>query len=138
MFYLILATTPVPVGGLVRCMFAVDGDKEVAKKFIREQGVTTPGVRYQLQGPLPADAADSLICCMQTQAPLIAPAQAGQMQGMQGGARPDGQMTQGGFQELGDQSLPSEADDAMFGEASDGTYTDIVLEGGASRELPRQ
>lgn len=128
-----------------RTLFCHPGDRTAAIEFCKQQRLGTRGIKYQVIGPIGTyGGPDPLVLCIQQALPPIPAIDPRSVQaalsnphGQAGQNRPDGQLDSGGFQELGDHALPTDADQAVFGEVTDGTYSDIVQDGGAAREIPR-
>lgn len=147
MLYILCATSALPVGAPMRVVFNVAGDKQAAINFIRTQRIgelpiTLKGVRYKVELIGSNDCADNMILCVQPQFPQVDASQAVQAaqyspQGQQGQQRPSGELDAMGFQVLGDEALPVSGDGDVFGDERDSTVSDLIIDGGAPREIPR-
>jgi hypothetical protein len=142
MFYMIVASTPVPIGGRQVILVNHPGDKAQVAQFCRDQGLPTKGVKYKIEGPLPQNDPTPMVLLTQLMMPpQISPeavaAAMSDPHGQRGQTRPSSQPDSMGFAQMGDEALPVAGDGNMFDETNDGTVSDILQDGGAMREIPR-
>jgi hypothetical protein len=142
MYYLMIATSPVPIGGRQAVMINHPGDKSQVIQFVREQGLPTKGVKYRIEGPLPQNDPTPMVLLTQIMLPpQVSPeavaAAMSDPHGQRGQNRPTGQPDGMGFAQMGDEALPVAGDGNMFDEVNDGTISDILQDGGAMREVQR-
>lgn len=140
MIFFMMATSPVPPDGVETAVFNVAEPRiEAAKRFAVEQGLPTQGVKYKILLIGQTNDTTPLILCVQRKPLILDPSQAALLDphGQRGQNRPAGELDSAGFQALGDEALPTEGDGAMYQEPVDGTFSDIINEGGAPREIPR-
>jgi hypothetical protein len=140
-FWIVLNTSPLPVGAPERIVVNHPGSKEAVISWLRTQNVLPHNVRYTIQGPLPTNDPTPMLLAVQPHllnlssaavaAALSAP------RGQAGQNAPDSNVDSMGFQRLGDLSLPVSTDEAVFGEVDDGTVTDIIHNGGSMVEQQR-
>lgn len=142
MIWLLAATSEVPLGGNERVMFTHPStDRAVVIPYVKAQALGTRGVRYQLH-PIPHNDPNELVLCIQRAVPVLSEdaVQAAQSapHGQAGQVRPTTDRDNMGYQELGDEALPLNNDENVYGDVRDGTYTDLTRDGATLREVPRE
>lgn len=147
MIWLFVSSQPVAPGLMQRAILAHNGDRASAFQAMKQEAVRLniplAPVKYECHR-IPENDPASVVLCTQLSSVVLDPAYASGGQpsgnlprGQKGQNKQDGPVGMGGFQELGDTSLPVNNDDNVFGESEDGTYTDIILDGGGAREVQR-
>lgn len=145
-FWIVLNTSPLPVGAAERIVVNHPGDKNAVIAWLRGhrlhgQSVLARGVKYTIQGPLPTNDPTPMLLAVQPHllnlSSAAVAAALSSPHGQAGQNAPDSDVDNMGFQRLGDPSLPLSADEAVFGDGDDGTVTDIIQNGGTMTEQRR-
>lgn len=135
---------PLPPRAMERFVLYFPGNAAQAVMFAKHQGIGQWGMRQYDCYPLMQENPSPVLLCCQVVLPTEVSAQhvhGGQPTGppvAQPGAQgTDGQLDELGFQKLGVGALGN-VQDPMYGDVSDGTYTDLVQGPAGSVEVKRE
>jgi hypothetical protein len=146
MIWIFTAKHPVPPGYVNRIVVNhPSNDTKTVWAFIaqhcKENQLLTKGAKYALFGPVNQTDQNAIVLAVQCHLGNLSGEAVGAAlsspHGQPGQNRPDAPLDSMGFQALGDMALPIRGDDAMFGEADDGTVSDIYQNGGGLVEQAR-
>lgn len=142
MFWIVLNSSQASPGAIERMIVNhPSSDKPTVAEWIKASNMLTRGVKYTLQGPLPVnDPTPMFLAVQRNLLNLSAEAVAAALHNPRGQAgmnRPDQPLDSMGFQKLGDTALPISNDDQIYGDATDGSISDIIQNGGNMMEQPR-
>lgn len=143
MYWLIYSKTPnMTIASVFKQLVNHPGPTPAdVARWVKTQNVLTQGVNYGIIGPLPQNDPNPQIVVTERYLSNLSPqavaAALSVPHGQPGMNRPDDSPDNMGFQKLGDQSLPVSADENVFGEIDDGTFTDMITNGGRMVEQRR-